>query len=156
MVTTRWVRFEHSWADNPTVATSGDVNVTRGWISVSTFRRSPSAAFAATMPPLTPRQRDKPLTIEQLIYCTLICYPIYRLPEGYGLAQPEQVIDYLYPSKDGHNPVKYSNISHSTNNTKSSFVASLTSNVLSPAKRQANTRFMQLRHRWQQLHKRQS
>lgn len=101
------------------------------------------------------RHRDTPLTIEQLIYCTLICYPIYRLPEGYGLAQPEQVIDYLYPSKDGHNPVKYSNISHSTNNTKSSFVASLTSNVLSPAKRQANTRFMQLRHRWQQLHKNQ-
>lgn len=36
------------------------------------------------------------LSIEQLIYCTLICYPMYRLPGGYGLAQVEQVIDYLY------------------------------------------------------------
>lgn len=42
------------------------------------------------------RHRSSPLTLEQLIYCTLIEYPMYRLPDGYGLAQVEQVIDYLY------------------------------------------------------------
>lgn len=36
------------------------------------------------------------LTLSQLIYATLLNYPLYRLPEGYGLAQVEEVIDYLY------------------------------------------------------------
>lgn len=44
------------------------------------------------------RQRSSALTLEQLIHCTLIDYPLYRLPNGYGLAQPEQIIDYLYPA----------------------------------------------------------
>ncbi len=43
------------------------------------------------------RQREQALTLEQLIYCTLIKYPLYHLPNGYGLAQVEQVIDYLNP-----------------------------------------------------------
>lgn len=50
---------------------------------------------------LTRRQRPNELgalTMAQLIYCTLIAYPLYRLPDGYGLAQVEQVIDYLYPT----------------------------------------------------------
>lgn len=40
------------------------------------------------------------LTLNQLIYCTLIEYPLYRLPGGYGLAQVEQVIDYLYKNEN--------------------------------------------------------
>ena len=47
---------------------------------------------------LARRQRATPLTLEQLIHCVLIDYPLYRLPNGYGLAQVEQVIDYLYNS----------------------------------------------------------
>lgn len=50
---------------------------------------------------LARRQRQRAnqpaLTIEQLLYTVLIDYPLYRLPNGYGLAQVEQVIDYLYP-----------------------------------------------------------
>ena len=42
------------------------------------------------------RQRQTPLTLNQLIHSTLIDYPLYRLPDGYGLAQVEQVIEYLY------------------------------------------------------------
>ncbi len=44
------------------------------------------------------REREQKLSLEQLIYCTLIKYPLYHLPDGYGLAQVEQVIDYLYPT----------------------------------------------------------
>ncbi|PIE46905.1 MAG: beta-3-deoxy-D-manno-oct-2-ulosonic acid transferase [Gammaproteobacteria bacterium] len=46
------------------------------------------------------RARHVELTLNQLIYCTLIEYPLYRLPGGYGLAQVEQVIDYLYKNED--------------------------------------------------------
>lgn len=42
------------------------------------------------------RQREQPLTLSQLIFCTLIDYPIYRLPKGFGVAQVEQVVAYLY------------------------------------------------------------
>ncbi|WP_227429465.1 capsular polysaccharide biosynthesis protein [Psychrobacter sp. I-STPA6b] len=54
------------------------------------YKQSPKAEFLAR------RQRQVPLTLAQMIYCTLVCYPLYRLPDGYGLAQVEQVIDYLY------------------------------------------------------------
>lgn len=56
------------------------------------------AASAPKCTYLQRRQRSSALTLEQLIYCTLIAYPLYRLPHGFGLAQPEQVIDYLYPA----------------------------------------------------------
>ncbi|AWY19218.1 capsular polysaccharide biosynthesis protein [Moraxella bovis] len=36
------------------------------------------------------------LTLDGLIYGTLISYPMYHLPHGIGLATPEQVIEYLY------------------------------------------------------------
>lgn len=36
------------------------------------------------------------LTLDELIYGTLISYPVYHLPHGVGLATPEQVIEYLY------------------------------------------------------------
>lgn len=55
---------------------------------------SPKAGY------LERRKRDTTLTLEQLLHCTLIDYPLYRLPSGYGLAQVEQVIDYLYPPKN--------------------------------------------------------
>lgn len=42
------------------------------------------------------RYREIPLTLEQLVYTTLIDYPLYRIPHGYGLAQVEEVIGYLY------------------------------------------------------------
>lgn len=44
------------------------------------------------------RQREQKLSLDQLIHCTLIKYPLYHLPNRYGLAQVEQVIDYLYPN----------------------------------------------------------
>ncbi len=37
-----------------------------------------------------------PLTLSQLIYATLIDYPLYHIPQGHGLAQVEDVIDFLY------------------------------------------------------------
>lgn len=37
-----------------------------------------------------------PLDLETLIFGTLIAYPLYRLPNGVGLASVEQIIDYLY------------------------------------------------------------
>lgn len=42
------------------------------------------------------RIRQTALTIDELIFATLVLYPIYRLPHGYGLATAKQVIDYLY------------------------------------------------------------
>lgn len=44
---------------------------------------------------LNRRQRQIPLTLNELIYATLIAYPLYRLPDGYGLAQAQQVAAYL-------------------------------------------------------------
>lgn len=51
----------------------------------------------------TRRVRNTPLTLNELIYATLISYPLYRLPKGYGLATPEAVIDYLY-GQNGKSP----------------------------------------------------
>lgn len=101
------------------------------------------------------RKRDTALTLEQLLYCALIRYPLYRLPNGYGLAQVEQVIDYLYPPKsssllkDIHNAesqAKISNHVHSSVNHATSILLALPAKF----KRQATTRFMQQRHQWQQ------
>lgn len=47
------------------------------------------------------RTRQTPLSLEALIHGTLIDYPVYRLPHGYGLAGVEQVIDYLYNQQQG-------------------------------------------------------
>ncbi len=93
------------------------------------------------MPPksayLQRRQRDGALTLEQLLYGTLIDYPLYRLPKGYGLAQVEQVIDYLYSHQDDDSKI---------NQAKPTEPSKLST----PLKRRAALRFMQQRHRWQQ------
>lgn len=41
------------------------------------------------------RQRAVPLTLYELIYATLIAYPLYQLPHGVGLASVMQAIHYL-------------------------------------------------------------
>lgn len=41
------------------------------------------------------RHRPTPLTMDALIYATLIAYPLYHLPNGYGLAQAWQVVEFL-------------------------------------------------------------
>ncbi|GAF61710.1 capsular polysaccharide export system protein KpsC [Psychrobacter sp. JCM 18903] len=101
------------------------------------------------------RKRDTTLTLEQLLYCALIRYPLYRLPNGYGLAQVEQVIDYLYPPKsapllkDIHNTASQAQISNPINssiNHATSVLSTLPDNF----QHQATTRFMQQRHQWQQ------
>ena len=97
------------------------------------------------------RTRDTVLTLEQLLYCALICYPLYRLPNGYGLAQVEQVIDYLYPLVDTSNEALQAEKIH--NKVRPAFSSiSILSASLNPTqiKRLAATRFMQQRHRWQQ------
>lgn len=45
---------------------------------------------------LSRRDRRNPLTLSQLVKGALIDYPLYQLPTGFGLAQVEQVIDFLY------------------------------------------------------------
>ncbi|MDI4500128.1 capsular polysaccharide biosynthesis protein [Moraxella nonliquefaciens] len=40
-----------------------------------------------------------PLTLEELIYATLIDYPMYHLPHKIGLATPEQVIAHLHDQR---------------------------------------------------------
>ena len=100
------------------------------------------------------RQRHTSLTLEQLLYSTLIDYPLYRLPAGYGLAQVEQVINYLYPSIDN------ANINKDSTHTKTIIPMNKSThsspNKLNLAafstrfKRQAATRFMQQRHRLRQ------
>ncbi|MFC0821028.1 capsular polysaccharide biosynthesis protein [Moraxella marmotae] len=72
---------------------------------------------------LARRQRTTPMDLPTLIYGTLIAYPLYRLPNGHGLASCEQVIEYLY--------------NHAAQNPKPTFTARLM--------RQAKTRLMQLR-----------
>ena len=72
---------------------------------------------------LARRSRNQPLTLEALIYGVLIDYPIYHLPNQYGLAQCEQVIEYIYQ--------------HSANAKPPS--------VIHRVKRMAKTRLMQLR-----------
>lgn len=76
------------------------------------------------------------LTLDQLIYATLIDYPLYRLPKGYGLAQVEEVIDYLYPQHDEVlcQPTK----------------RQLVKQIKIQLKTQANTKFMQIRQRFKQ------
>jgi len=94
------------------------------------------------------RERDIPLSFEQLIYGALIRYPLYRLPDGYGLAQVEQVIDYLYPPKDLHllerNEKSEPEITYTSNNSAKTVTLS------TKLKRHATIRFMQQRHQWQQ------
>lgn len=94
------------------------------------------------------RRRDTQLTLKQLLYCALICYPLYRLPNGYGLAQVEQVIDYLYPLEEAIKERSQLDKSTRTDNTSKSALFA----VFKPAqfKRYAATRFMQQRHRLQQ------
>lgn len=45
-----------------------------------------------------------PLTLEELIYATLIDYPMYHLPHGVGLATPEQVIAHLHDQRHTTSP----------------------------------------------------
>lgn len=94
------------------------------------------------------RRRDTQLTLKQLLYCALISYPLYRLPNGYGLAQVEQVIDYLYPLEEAIKERSQLDKSTRTDNTSKSVLFA----SFKPAqfKRYASTRFMQQRHRLQQ------
>ena len=96
------------------------------------------------------RQRDIPLTLEQLIYGALICYPLYRLPDGYGLAQVEQVIDYLYPPKDSQLLASNEESQSEMASTLSSSAKTVTLSLSTKLRRHATTRFMQQRHQWQQ------
>ncbi|MDO5650803.1 MAG: capsular polysaccharide biosynthesis protein [Moraxella sp.] len=40
-------------------------------------------------------RRHRTLSLAELVYIALIAYPVYRLPNGVGLAQAHQVVDYL-------------------------------------------------------------
>ncbi|WP_350561443.1 capsular polysaccharide biosynthesis protein [Psychrobacter sp. CAL346-MNA-CIBAN-0220] len=100
------------------------------------------------------RQRSTPLILEQLLYCALIRYPLYRLPEGYGLAQVEQVIDHLYPPTA---MVAIDKVTDDKNINNSQMInAKAISNIPMQIKRQAATRFMQQRYRFQQLLRKRS
>lgn len=68
------------------------------------------------------RNRKDPLTVLQLIYCTLIEYPMYILPDGHGLAQVEQVIDYLYNQPANHFHSSYSKKKRIIQSTKRNFM----------------------------------
>lgn len=96
------------------------------------------------------RERDMPLSLEQLIYGALICYPLYRLPDGYGLAQVEQVIDYLYPPKDLHLLESSEETQSEMASISNSSAKTVASSLSTKLKRHATIRFMQQRHRWQQ------
>ncbi|MEN8625048.1 capsular polysaccharide biosynthesis protein [Psychrobacter proteolyticus] len=96
------------------------------------------------------RERDMPLSLEQLIYGALICYPLYRLPDGYGLAQVEQVIDYLYPPKDLHLLESSEESQSEMASTLNSSSKTVTLSLSTKLKHHATMRFMQQRHRWQQ------
>lgn len=98
------------------------------------------------------RKRDTALSLKQLLYCALIRYPLYRLPEGYGLAQVEQVVDYLYPSKHQSKETSQ-NISRDSMAQTSTILPirlSTLSKLTNQFKRYTATRFMQQRHIWQQ------
>lgn len=84
------------------------------------------------------RLRDESLTLEQLVYTALIDYPLYRIPQGYGLAQVEDVIDFLYDETVS--------ISPKTNKKLSFGLKSLVKQQLKP---KITTKFMQGR---QKLH----
>ncbi|MDO4426869.1 MAG: capsular polysaccharide biosynthesis protein [Moraxella sp.] len=45
------------------------------------------------------RNRKTPLTLPMLIHATLIAYPLYRLPDGVGIASAMQVVEYLAHKK---------------------------------------------------------
>lgn len=94
------------------------------------------------------RKRDTALTLEELLYCALICYPLYRLPNGHGLAQVEQVIDYLYPVEDFTKEASQLGQDYRIDNM--SKLAQSASFNPAQFKRYAATRFMQERHRLQQ------
>lgn len=70
-----------------------------GWGLTHDQAQNPAATAAKQR-----RARAEALTLAQLVEATLIEYPMYRLPGGYGLAQVEQVIDALYPP--GGTPTK--------------------------------------------------
>lgn len=111
----------------------------------------------AKLPPkaeyLQRRKRDTALSLEQLIYCVLIRYPLYRLPDGYGLAQVEQVIDYLYPPKNHNKKASHNKSDGSVVNITNSSASKLfaLSEVTSQLKRRFATHFMQHHHQWQQF-----
>ncbi|OLF37073.1 MULTISPECIES: capsular polysaccharide biosynthesis protein [unclassified Psychrobacter] len=98
------------------------------------------------------RKRDTELSLEQLLYCALIRYPLYRLPEGYGLAQVEQVVDYLYPAKHQNQQVSQNKSYDSVAQTNTILPVKLStlSKLTNQFKRHTATRFMQQRHQWQQ------
>ena len=109
---------------------------------------------------LARRKRETPLSLEQLLYSALICYPLYRLPNGYGLAQVEQVIDYLYPIQElrqsvdsqsvkGQNVESEAGVAGSINGSAQSSISSKPS-VRTQLKQRLTTAFMQQRHQWQQ------
>lgn len=81
-----------------------------------------------------------PLTLSQLLFATLIDYPLYRLPNGYGLAQVEDVIDFLYTRP----PV--------TDDCQPTFTLpknlAQAKRLLKTSKPSLRTKFMQLRHRF--------
>ncbi len=81
------------------------------------------------------RQQRSALTLEELVYHTLISYPLYHLPHGYGLAQVENVINHLYQNTDSQ---------PSANLSENKFV------------QQAKTKFMQQRQRFLQYVKKKS
>ena len=107
---------------------------------------SPKAGY------LERRKRDTTLTLEQLLHCTLIDYPLYRLPSGYGLAQVEQVIDYLYPPKKHDYAANQNGINDDLVKTSAlpKNPSATISQMSSQFKHRAATRFMQQRHQWQQ------
>lgn len=63
-----------------------------GW-GLTTDKGTSSATQQAC---LQRRMREQPITLQQLIHCTLIDYPLYHLPDGYGLAQVEQVVEFIH------------------------------------------------------------
>lgn len=105
------------------------------------------------------RNRQHPLTLEQLIHAALIRYPLYRLPNGYGLAQPEQVIDYLYPTAPSprwHHTARYqAKLDESEQqafdpqnvNKRAQSLVTMSQERAIALKQKLKTRLMQLRHR---------
>lgn len=53
------------------------------------------AGWGLTTDRISCPRRNRQLTLLELVYVTLVSYPMYRLPEGHGLAEIEQVIHYL-------------------------------------------------------------
>lgn len=57
------------------------------------------AGWGLTQDKITSPRRQRKLDLATLVYATLIAYPLYRLPNGYGLASVEQLIGYLADEK---------------------------------------------------------